>query len=68
MAMSRKHYTEVAEIIKAEIDGIDSVNDPFGVGAHSALSNVADNLADMFKRDNSAFDRARFLDACGLGE
>jgi hypothetical protein len=29
------------------------------------LNNVARSLADIFKQDNSRFDRQRFYDACG---
>ena len=63
--MSRKHYIEVARVIRHEVDvnaheyGRDSA-------AVNALANVADSLADIFKADNSAFDSTRFMDACGL--
>lgn len=67
MAMSRKHYTEAAEIIKANLDAAKSErNEDEAIGAEMAVKNVARDLAGMFKRDNSAFDRARFMDACGF--
>lgn len=61
MAMSRKHYTEVAEILAAEI----AVNRD-NMSVTLAIRNVALSLADMFKRDNGNFDRQRFYAACGI--
>jgi len=63
--MSRKDYVEVARIIR------DRVEDAQAVGSlitQHALANLAESLADMFKSDNSNFDRSRFMDACGLGD
>jgi hypothetical protein len=62
MSMSRKHYQEVAAILKDEIE-----HEPL-TDSHTALRRIANELADMFKRDNSSFDRARFLRAAGLEE
>lgn len=67
MAMSRKHYTEAAEIVKRNLErATDGVPEDMAGNAEFALKNVANDLADMFKRDNSAFDRSRFMDACGF--
>lgn len=63
MAMSRKHYREAAEIIKRHRQISARSGDNTGV---YAVEGVAEELADMFKRDNSAFDRARFMEACGI--
>lgn len=49
MAMSRKHYQEVAEIIRTAEDENDIVR----------------GLIRMFKADNPAFSADRFLVACG---
>lgn len=51
--MSRKHYIEAAAIIK-------SISNP------TTRAYVATEFASMFKRDNSNFDRARFLTAAGV--
>jgi hypothetical protein len=59
--MSRKDYREFAEIISAEI----SVrrDTPAAV---EAVKSIAYSMADVFKRDNSRFDRERFYTACGI--
>lgn len=54
MAMSRKHYIEVAEIIR-RARRQNSVE--------QACDHIAEDLADMFKRDNDAFHRGKFLGA-----
>jgi hypothetical protein len=46
-----------------------AVADARGEGADSEwpeLTQVARNLADAFERENSGFDRQRFLFACGV--
>lgn len=50
--MSRKHYRQVAAIIRAE-----TMDD--------AMERVTVKLADMFAADNHAFQRQRFYEACG---
>ena len=71
--MSRKDYKAAAEVIARELE--QALEAPQGDGdvAHFAnravvhtLERVARELADMFKRDNSAFDYGRFFTACGL--
>lgn len=67
MAMSRKHYTDVAEIVKSNLAAakiMDTMEE--ADAAKAILRSVASDLASFFKRDNSAFDRQRFLTACGL--
>lgn len=63
MAMSRKHYREVADIIK-------SVHQDYGHPADSmtrlAMQALAGRMAVMFKGDNSNFDRQKFMEACGF--
>lgn len=69
MAMSRKHYTEVAAIVRQNRQETEMLGEPGEIAAaRKAIEYVAKDLAGFFKRDNSAFDRARFLDACGIGE
>jgi hypothetical protein len=51
--MTRKTYREAAEVIRAARELPD----------REQLIAVVEGLADMFKRDNSRFDRERFRDA-----
>lgn len=66
--MSRKHYREVAEIIKAErnVGHDDGLSVETITGIDLATRNIASRIATMFKIDNSRFDREKFLDACGI--
>ena len=66
MAMSRKHYREAAEIIKNALPSRADADTPAGVVRTQTTREIACDLAIMFKQDNSAFDRYKFLDACGL--
>ena len=54
--MTRKHYINVAEIIKAFPHG--------STGASQAK--LAQEFAEMFGADNPRFDRERFYIACGV--
>jgi len=67
MSMSRKHYREVAAILKAErFSQADEDTFDDALGANSVLDNVARGLATMFQIDNRNFDRDKFLEACGI--
>ena len=59
--MTRKHYREMAEILHQELMA-------FPPQSQYVVSAIAQSLARMFKRDNSAFDSQRFYEACGLDE
>lgn len=65
MSLSRKHYTAVADVFAPRL-----VNAPTGTdwdfGYTCAAKAIANDLADIFAADNPAFDRARFLAACGV--
>ena len=57
--MTRKHYKEIAEairIIRNQCDGE-------GIGA---IAELAEELANIMKRDNANFKRDLFLEACGI--
>lgn len=56
--MTKKDYIAIAKILKdaQELSG----------GKGEAVIAIGQDLADLFKQDNSAFDRARFMDAAGL--
>lgn len=47
---TRRHYIAIANIIKNSLD----------------KNEIAMLMADMFKQDNPAFDRMKFLTACGV--
>lgn len=54
MAMSRKDFEELADIVKR-------------MGGPNA-KRLAQELASMCARHNSRFNRSRFMDACGVDE
>jgi len=54
--MTRKHYRNVAEIIKAFPHG----------STEASQAKLAQEFAEMFGEDNPRFDRERFYIACGL--
>ena len=66
MAMSRKHYREVAAIIKEQWDYSLTLEKSQGETVRAVLDSVASNLATMFRIDNSNFNRDQFLEACGV--
>lgn len=61
--MSKKDYVLIANAIK-EIADYKTVD----VSAMVAIEEVAKNLADTFKSQNSRFDTNRFLTACGFNK
>lgn len=61
--MTRKHYIEVASILKNAREDIADTN-----GEVACVRHVTRELARMFRRDNSAFDAGRFFDAAGFPE
>jgi hypothetical protein len=64
MSMSRRHYREVAQLIKeAYSEHFDTECSPAYVQGW-LLSYVAAGLATMFELDNTNFDRYKFIEAC----
>jgi uncharacterized protein (DUF4415 family) len=57
--MSRKDYKAFAEIIRNHVDAA-----MWTEARAATLRSVAQDMADVFKADNAAFDRARFINAC----
>lgn len=53
--LTKKNYEAIAKILQPTLTY--SLDD---------LSPIAHNLADYFQTDNKLFDRARFLQACGI--
>ena len=59
--MTRKDYVLIAQTLS------DLMKDFNNCGDDSvSLSLVAEELADTLANDNPRFDRARFLEACGV--
>jgi hypothetical protein len=58
---SKKHYVAVAREIAELLKDLDGSN-----AAINAIALLASRLAYVFKDDNPAFDRERFLRACGV--
>ena len=64
MALSRKTYVAVAEVI----EGVREEATKNGGKCPAVLTcdEIARGLADYFAGDNPRFDRSRFLTACGV--
>jgi len=58
---SKKHYVAIAREIAELLKDLDGNN-----AATHAVGLLASRLACIFRDDNPAFDRGRFLQACGL--
>jgi hypothetical protein len=69
MAMSKKHYNALANAIKSELD---LIAERYGAGDETTtlirnhIAGVAGSIATICKQDNAAFDKERFLNACGV--
>ena len=63
--MSKKHYEAVAAIIKAAFD-CEISRKECRIAHRAVVMLIASKLASLFYKDNSRFDRHRFLKACGL--
>jgi len=61
--MSRKHYRLFAKIIKDN-----TIIDNSKMLRHNNINKATliSDLIVLFKKDNSLFDRARFIDACDV--
>jgi hypothetical protein len=64
-AMTKKDYILIAEVIK-QCHPVSSMPKEWRNGCESAMSYIARHLADEMKKDNSRFNRERFLNACGV--
>lgn len=56
--MTRKDYQLISEVF-AQFGNICNLEETIG-------ADIARNLADALQADNPRFDRARFLEACGV--
>ena len=59
--MTRKDYVAMAQVIREEVDNFDSIPE-----AMTAIHNITEGMAKVFKQDNERFDYERFISACGL--
>ena len=60
--MTKKHYIKIASLF-AERLGADYPQTELRT---AVLKDVANRLCVIFKEDNPAFDKARFMTACGF--
>jgi hypothetical protein len=68
MSMTRKHFVAFAQIIAAEVAEANELTPVRRNAALRTLRSTARAMAREFAYDNRNFDRARFMDACGLGD
>lgn len=61
--MTRKDYILIAAALKAARS---SYSLPNVAIYHNGIDNAAHRVCDALAKDNAAFDRARFLVACGV--
>lgn len=62
--MTKKDYIKIAEIFRARVELAKMLNTRAVRVAHTR--EIAEDFCKMFALDNEAFDRERFLKACGL--
>lgn len=70
-AFAKRHYEAIAKVTKENLE-YHAVNDrgetsEYVYGFKNGVEQMALDMAKVFQADNPAFDRARFLKACGLG-
>lgn len=63
MIFTKRHYESIATVFSNAM-GAAKPGDP----SLLAVALLAYDLTEMFAEDNPAFDRARFLEACGIKE
>lgn len=59
--MTRKDYVLIADILKNNREDFIKGEDGFTV-----IEIIANQMANALEEDNPRFDRARFLEACGV--
>lgn len=62
--MSRKHFEQIAETIRVQLDNVQDDESLYSIRA--TIVETANRLADVFTEANPRFDRNRFLAACGI--
>ena len=64
--MTKKDYEKFAAMLKKHVDHVDSFSDPDRGLINVTLQYVAEDMANIFSADNAAFNRQRFMAACGV--
>lgn len=59
--MSKRHYIEIANAIRLEVE-----SDPSTYYTRQQMLRLANVICVQFALDNKLFSRAKFLAACGL--
>ena len=67
--MSKKDYVAITKIVKSQFAewGIDN-NPDYVDGYRDSAKCIARRIADYMESDNTRFNRAKFLSACGIEE
>ena len=63
--MTRKDYVKLADVLK-DLTPVKMADTGYYQGASDTHYTTCHKLADALASDNPAFDRARFLEACGV--
>jgi hypothetical protein len=63
--MTKRDYIAVAAVVKTQRDQACTLGLNARMMALHYVDGMAQDLADVFKADNDAFDRSTFLTACG---
>ena len=67
MSLTRKHFQAIADIIAQETPSSEAASKESTEYAKRLMGlNIARDMAVFFKHENPAFDRERFLTACGF--
>lgn len=61
MSMSKKDYEVIGAIVRTSYNAARAIGN--GLDATKVLDDMADSMADAFKRDNVRFQKDRFLEA-----
>tara|TARA_R110000868_G_scaffold265066_1_gene523867 strand:- start:273 stop:467 length:195 start_codon:yes stop_codon:yes gene_type:complete len=64
--MTRRDYVLLAALVKRQYENVPEDEAMWEDGYCNAVLDMAEALADFCAADNSNFDRARFLTACGM--
>lgn len=63
MSLSRKHYKAISNILDTRLAAAKGSGNQDTI---EAIRQTAEDLSCYFKTDNQAFQRDRFLEACGI--
>lgn len=64
--MSRKHFEQIAETIRVQLDGVSNYPGEVQGSVRMAIKESANRLCDVFADANPRFNRNIFLAACGI--